>query len=44
MTREKGMYVQFVEDTLSTVNSFRKAGRVVYRSHPESGKGYVVDV
>ena len=43
---EKGQvtYMQFMEDTLSTANSFRKSAKVVYQSDPDdSGKEYVVD-
>lgn len=43
---EKGKvtFMQFMEDTLSTANSFRKSGKVVYQSHPESGEEFSVDV
>ena len=43
---EKGkvVYMQFMEDSLSTANSFRKSGKVVYQSNPDDGKEFVVDV
>ncbi|KAK0280889.1 hypothetical protein LTR35_007916 [Friedmanniomyces endolithicus] len=40
----KMMYMQFMEDTLSSANSFRKTGRFVYQSHRESREDSVVDV
>ncbi|TKA63012.1 hypothetical protein B0A55_10429 [Friedmanniomyces simplex] len=44
MARGKVTYMQSIEDTPSTANSFRKSGRVVYQSHPESGEECAVDV
>jgi hypothetical protein len=38
--REKVTYMQFMEDKLSSANSFRKGGRMVYKSDPDSmGEG-----
>lgn len=41
--REKVVYMQFMEDTLSTAASFRKSGRMVYASHPKGGEVVVGD-
>jgi hypothetical protein len=29
--------MQFMEDTLSTANSFRKSGKVTYAANPDGG-------